>query len=252
MQLLEEPAFVDARCLVLDGEGWHRGVIGILASRVVDKTGRPALVMAHEDGEAYGSGRSIEGFHLLEALESCADLFTRFGGHAHAVGFSLPSAAVPRLRERMVAYAAERVLEEMLHALVHCDAALPFREVTLELFAALRQFEPFGMENPEPTFAAYGVHLLEEPRFLQDRHAKLQLGQEGVRFAALGWHWAERVRALELHVGDTLDVAYRLRENEHPDFGGLELEIVDLRRSQSGVAQETSQISTAGTACAPA
>ena len=148
MQMLLEPEFADARCLVLDGEGWHRGVIGILASRVVDKTGKPALVIAHEDGEAYGSGRSIEGFHLLEALESCAGLFTRFGGHAHAVGFSLPSQVVPELRERLKAYAAEHLSEEALSSPVHCDAELPFREVTPELFTALRLLEPFGMENP--------------------------------------------------------------------------------------------------------
>lgn len=237
MQMLQGPDLADTRCLVLDGEGWHRGVIGILASRVVDKTGRPALVIAHEDGEAYGSGRSIEGFHLLEALESCAHLFTRFGGHAHAVGFSLPSTAVPLLRERLRSYAAEHLPAEMLHAPVHCDAALPLREITPELFASLRLLEPFGMDNPEPTFAAYSVRVLGEPRAIQDRHIKLQLGQEGAGFAALGWHWAERVRALALATGDAVDLIYRLRENEHPQFGGLELEIVDLRRSLSEAAQ---------------
>jgi single-stranded-DNA-specific exonuclease len=233
MQMLPEPEFAATRCLVLDGEGWHRGVIGILASRVVDKTGKPALVIAHENGEAYGSGRSIEGFHLLEALESCAGLFTRFGGHAHAVGFSLPSLAVPELRERMKAYAAEHLSEESLSAPVRCDADLPFREVTPELFQALRLLEPFGMENPEPAFVAYGARLLAEPRYMKDRHAKLQLGQDGANFATLGWHWAETVRALALTTGDAVDLVYRLRENEHPEFGGLELEIVDLRRSAS-------------------
>jgi len=96
-------------CLVIDGDGWHRGVLGILASRVVERTGRPALVLSHEDGEAHGSGRSIPGFHLLEALESCHDVFVRFGGHAHAVGFSLTSARVPELRERLQQHAAVRL-----------------------------------------------------------------------------------------------------------------------------------------------
>jgi single-stranded-DNA-specific exonuclease len=233
MQMLLEPGFADARCLVLDGEGWHRGVIGILASRVVDKAGKPALVIAHEDGEAYGSGRSIEGFHLLEALESCAGLFTRFGGHAHAVGFSLPSESVPELRARLKAYAAEHLSDDALSAPVHCDAELPFSEITPELFTALRLLEPFGMENPEPSFAAYGARLLAEPRYMKDRHAKLQLGQNGANFAALGWHWAENVRSLALTTGDPVDLVYRLRENEHPEFGGLELEIIDLRRSVS-------------------
>jgi single-stranded-DNA-specific exonuclease len=237
MQMLETPEHADARCLVLDGEGWHRGVIGILASRVVDKTGKPALVIAHEAGEAYGSGRSIEGFHLLEALESCAGLFTRFGGHAHAVGFSLPSQAVPELRERMKAYAAEHLSDESLTAPVHCDASLSLGEVTPALFAALRQLEPFGMENLEPAFVTHGVQITAEPRVIKDRHIKLQLGQDGVSFSALGWHWAERVGALALKTGATVDLVYRLRQNEHPEFGGLELEIVDLRRADASPQQ---------------
>jgi single-stranded-DNA-specific exonuclease len=241
MQMLLEPQFADARCLVLDGEGWHRGVIGILASRVVEKAGKPALVIAHENGEAYGSGRSIEGFHLLEALESCAHLFTRFGGHAHAVGFSLPSTAVPQLREQLRAYAAEHLPEEALSAPVHCDAALPLHEITPEFFKALLQLEPFGMSNPEPAFAAYNVRLLSEPRDIQERHIKLLLGQDGVSFAALGWHWAERVRLLALTTGDAVDLIYRLRENEHPEFGGLELEIVDLRRAMPEASPEATQ-----------
>ncbi len=87
--------------MVFDGDGWHRGVVGIVASRVVEKTGRPALVIAKDGEEAHGSGRSITAFHLLNALESCHDLFTRFGGHAHAVGFAMPSKAVPALKQRL-------------------------------------------------------------------------------------------------------------------------------------------------------
>ncbi len=229
---LEEPEFAQARCLVLDGDGWHRGVIGILASRVVDTAGRPALVIAHEDGEAYGSGRSVEGFHLLQALESCAELFTRFGGHAHAVGFSLPSDRVAALREHLVKYAASHLRDEHLAPPIHCDAELPFDRLTPALHRAVRQMEPFGMENPEPAFVAYGVLLEAEPRPIKERHCKLRLRQGDARFAALGWGWAERAAALGLAAGDRVDLVYRLRENEHPEYGGLELEIVDLRRAE--------------------
>ena len=230
LERLAEPQFEEARCLVIDGDGWHRGVIGILASRVVDATGKPALVLAHEGGEAYGSGRSVEGFHLLNALESCAELFTRFGGHAHAAGFSLPSATVPELRARMTAYAAEHVRDEDLLAPVRCDAELALDHVTPALYKAVRRLEPFGMGNTEPVFITLGVRLLADPRSMKDKHTKLQLGQAGAQFAALGWHWAGRVQALALTTGDAIDLAYRLRENEHPECGGLELEIVDLRR----------------------
>ncbi len=239
---LSEPAFAESRILVLDGQGWHRGVIGILASRVVEAAGKPTLVIAHEDGEAYGSGRSIEGFHLLQALESCAELFTRFGGHAHAAGFSLPSTRVAELRERLTRYAETHVRDEDLLLPVHCDGELTLDHVTPALYRALRRLEPFGMENPEPAFVARGLLLAAEPRYMKERHCRLMLTQvgtagigslgHGVTMAALGWHWGERVREMGLQAGDGVDVVYRLRENEHPEFGGLELEIVDLRQSE--------------------
>src|SRR5205814_9306147 len=105
---LIEPQFADARCIVLDGDGWHRGVIGIAATRVVERTYRPALVISRENGEGHGSGRSIRAFHLLAALESCHELFTRFGGHSQAVGFSVPFVSILELRRRVVDYVRER------------------------------------------------------------------------------------------------------------------------------------------------
>jgi single-stranded-DNA-specific exonuclease len=213
----------------MDGEGWHRGVIGILASRIVDLTGKPALVLAHEGGEAYGSGRSIEGFHLLEALEHCAHLFTRFGGHAHAVGFSLPSDRVGLLRDAMVRYAAVHIREEDLGQPLGCHAELPLELVTPALYKWLRMLEPMGMGNEEPVFIARALRLAAPPRYMKEKHVRLQIeGAGGAGFSALGWHWGERVRALDLREGDALDLAYKLRENEHPEYGGLELEIADL------------------------
>src|SRR6202142_1583616 len=109
LRLEQEPALHEAYCVVVDGEGWHRGVIGITASRVLERYGRPTLIITHEDGEAHGSGRSIPAFHLLQALESCPELFSRYGGHAHAVGFALPSANVEKLRAHLDSYARQRL-----------------------------------------------------------------------------------------------------------------------------------------------
>ena len=105
----QEPALLDSFCLVIDGDGWHRGVIGITATRVVERYCRPTLVISRDGDEAHGSGRSIRAFHLLNALESCAPLFTRFGGHAHAVGFSMPAANLPELCAHLDAYARARL-----------------------------------------------------------------------------------------------------------------------------------------------
>lgn len=229
-QRLHQDEFADARCIVMDGEGWHRGIIGILASRIVDQTGLPALVVTREDGEAYGSGRSIAGFHLLEALESCHDLFTRFGGHAHAVGFSLPCERVAELRRRLEAYAAAHVLDELLVRTVQCHAVLPLDRITPALFSWLRQMEPVGMGNEEPIFIARNVRLAAAPRLLKERHVRLQLAQgaRSASFSALGWNYATLVAQLALQEGSVIHLAYRLRENEHPEYGGLELEIAGL------------------------
>jgi single-stranded-DNA-specific exonuclease len=221
--------FEDARLIVMDGEGWHRGVIGILASRIVDLSGKPALVIAHEDGEAYGSGRSIQGFHLLEAIEHCHHLFTRYGGHAHAVGFSLPSERVALLREAMVNYAAAHIRTEDLAQPLACHAVLPLELVTPALYKWLRALEPTGMGNEEPIFIARGLRLSATPRYMKEKHVRLQIASDGgAAFSALGWHWGDRVRALDLSEGDRLDLVYKLRENEHPEYGGLELEIADI------------------------
>jgi single-stranded-DNA-specific exonuclease len=232
---LDNPEFQETRCIVIDGDGWHRGIIGILASRIVDQTGKPALVIAHENGEAYGSGRSIAGFHLLNAIESCHDLFTRFGGHSHAVGFSLPSERVPQLRQRLRAYASTHIADKDLGSPLQCHALLALDRITPALFAWLRKLEPLGMGNEEPIFVAHNVRLAAAPRFMKERHVRLQVAhgpedaiQGGAQFGALGWNWAERVQSMQLAKGSILHLAYRLRENEHPEYGGLELEIAGL------------------------
>jgi len=235
-------------CFVLDDAGsgsvWHRGVIGILASRVVDKTGRPALVITHEDGQAYGSGRSVAGFHLLDALtavdgEGSEKLFARFGGHAHAVGFSLPSERVAELRERMVRYADERkdageVVEELA-----CDAEVRLGDLTEEFLAALEQMGPFGNGNAEPVLISRGVRLSTALKVIKERHLRVSVEDiaDGASFGGMAWSrktdWAAMAQAGGWISGDMMDLAYRLRRNWHPTYGGWELEIVGIRPSMS-------------------
>jgi single-stranded-DNA-specific exonuclease len=227
-RLRDEPAFAASRCIVIEGEGWHRGIIGILASRVVDRARRPAIVIAIESGEAYGSGRSVPGFHLLQAIEGCKELFTRFGGHAHAVGFSLPGSRLEELKSRLETWASLNV--EDTAPILRCHAVLPLDQITEALFGWLRRLEPLGNGNEEPIFVAYNVRLAAPARAIKDRHVCLQLAQgaRGASWSALGWDWAARVQALGLEQGSVIHVAYKLRQNQHPEYGGLELEIADL------------------------
>jgi single-stranded-DNA-specific exonuclease len=238
-------------CLVMDDAGaaaaWHRGVIGILASRVVDKTGKPALVVTHEEGQAYGSGRSVSGFHLLDALtavdgEGVERLFTRFGGHAHAVGFSLASEQVGVLRERMVRYAEERKDAGEVAQELACDAEVRLGDLTEEFLAALERMGPFGMGNAEPVLISRGVRLSAALKVIKERHLRVSVEDiaDGAKFGGMAWSrrtdWAAMAEMGGWSSGDLMDVAYRLRRNWHPTYGGWELEIVGIRPARDGEA----------------
>jgi hypothetical protein len=176
-----DPALCDAYCIVVDGEGWHRGVIGITATRVVERYNRPTVVISRDGAEAFGSGRSIRAFHLLEAIESCGDLFSRYGGHSHACGFAMPSANVADLRAKLDAFARTRLTLADFDPILDLDAELDLADVTPQLFQALQLLEPYGMGNPEPIFAARRVQLTAPPRILKDKHIKLKLRGAALR-----------------------------------------------------------------------
>jgi single-stranded-DNA-specific exonuclease len=237
-RLASDAEFAGNCLLVVDGEGWHRGVIGILASRVVERTAKPAIVVSVEDNVAHGSGRSVDGFQLLEALESCGDLFTRFGGHAFAVGFAMPAAAVPELRRRLNEHAKERLGASEPEHLLRIHAELPLDRVTPVLAGWLKKLEPLGHGNPEPIFMARGARIATAPRIMKDRHIRLELHQDsfgsgGGVTRCVGWDWAERCLNMQLSPGSKVDVAYRIRENDHPSYGGIEIEIAAIRSAEA-------------------
>jgi single-stranded-DNA-specific exonuclease len=176
-----DPGLCDAYCIVIDGDSWHRGVIGITATRIVERYNRPAIVISREGDEAFGSGRSIRAFHLLEAIESCRELFTRYGGHSHACGFAMPAANVAELRSRLDAFARNRLTLADFDPVLDLDAELTLSNVTPQLFRALEQLEPYGVGNPEPVFSTRSVELTAPPRILKEKHIKLKLRQGNSR-----------------------------------------------------------------------
>jgi single-stranded-DNA-specific exonuclease len=248
----EKPDLREAFCIVIDGEGWHRGVIGITATRVVERYGRPSLVISCDGEQAHGSGRSIAAFHLLNALESCAGLFTRFGGHSHAVGFSLPSARVPELRAHLDSYARARLTLADFEPSLNFDAEISFDQVHPELFQAVQRLQPFGVGNPQPVFVVRGVRLVAPPRVLKEKHVKLKLAvaenrelatgswRNKITFDALGWNLAERCQQAALQPGDHLDIAFTIDNNDHPEYGGLELSIRDFKSQAKATSADDS------------
>ena len=230
-----------ADCIILDHPDWHRGVLGILASRVVDRTGRPALILTHQDGSAHGSGRSIRGFHLLEALTAIHTdgpaLFTRFGGHAYAVGLTLPSESLHLLRSRMTLHTTSHLTPALLQSPLTCDAELRLQQINQPLYEWLDRLAPFGNAAPEPTFLTRNVTLTTQPRMIKDRHICLCLcdptSTSSQTIEALGWSrtidWIERANTLNLAPGTRIDIAYRIRSTKYQQTIQLQLELVDLR-----------------------
>jgi single-stranded-DNA-specific exonuclease len=217
----------DRYSLVLAGEGWHRGVIGIVAQRVVERYHRPALVIGVEDGLGVGSGRSIRALHLLDALTAMQDLFLRFGGHAMAAGFALPSASIAELETRFERYARAVLKPHDLEPVLRVDAEVNGAEIDWTLFEALETLAPFGCGNPTPVLAARDFRLLLGPRILQEKHLKLRVACGPRSFDAIGWGMAER--GATLAPGQALDMAFTLDQNVFQDVRSLQLVVSEIR-----------------------
>jgi len=233
-RLATDQSMARQKMVVMAGEGWHRGIIGILASRIVDRTAKPAIVVSVEDGVAYGSGRSIDGFPLLEAIETCADLYTRFGGHAFAVGFAMPSENLPEMERRLYSFAAQKLAGREAEQMLRMHAELPLERVTPVLGEWLRKMEPFGHGNAEPVFLARNLRLAAPVRMMKEKHIRLELHAEAAIGAlapmkAVGWNLAQRAHDLQLASGSLIDAAYRIRENDHPQYGGQQIELAGIR-----------------------
>ena len=222
----QNPELSSARLLVVWGENWHRGVIGIVASKLVETFARPAIVLSVDGAVAHGSGRSVPGFNLLGALESCADLFTRFGGHRQAAGMEIPTDRLPTLRQRLVTFAAEHLALEALVPSLTVDAPLRLDAINGAFINGLAAMEPFGRGNPRPVFSAEAVDLVEGPRLLKSQHLQMTVRQGGARFRAISWRAADRIERYT-DGGSGLDLAFSLSENRFRGATYTELTVAD-------------------------
>lgn len=217
--------------VVLAREGWHPGVIGIVASRVVERVHRPAILIALRDGEAgRGSGRSIRGFDLVGGLAACAPLLDRFGGHRAAAGLDIQPDRVDEFRDALNRHARSALSAEDLTPRVAYDTELSLRDATPELVRLLRHVGPFGAGNPTPVFLALGVHVPEAPRAVGPggEHARLTLTADGVALPAIGFRLGSRLCEPGACDGP-LDVAFQLQEDHWRGEARLQAKIVDVR-----------------------
>ena len=214
--------------LVVAGDDWHRGVIGIVASKLVEAFHRPAVVLSLGDGIAHGSCRSIPGFDMLEALESCAPLFMRFGGHHQAAGLTMEAGRVKELRAAINRHADTLLGPDDLRPRLRIDAAVSFRGLNGDLAYQVTELAPFGAGNPRPLFAAAGVEIIDGPRALKERHLKMTLRQDGRTFRAVAWRAIERQAFLQEHRA-RLDFAFSLDQSMYNGDTYLELTVADAR-----------------------
>ena len=214
--------------VVLAQDGWHPGVIGIVAARLVEEICRPVVLVALDGEEGKGSGRSISAFDLHAGLSECRDLLLRFGGHRAAAGVTIARARLDAFAQRFNEVARSRLTADDLVPQVRVDLELPLSAVTTELEALLRHFEPFGPGNASPVLMTRGLHLAAPPRLVGNGHLKLRLLGDGAELDAIGWGMAPV--AAELDVVAPVDVAYRLERDDWNGAARLQAKLADVRR----------------------
>lgn len=221
------------KALILGSPEWHIGVIGIVASRLVEQYHRPTILLAVSEEEARGSGRSIRSFHLYEALVQCRDILRRCGGHEHAAGLSLDPGRIEEFRERFQAVADERLSLSDLRPTLEIDAVLKPPAITPALIEELAGLEPFGQANPQPLFAVREV-TIQSVRGLgeKDQHLALRVGEGGYSFRGVGWRLGEWLG--HLHAGDRVALCFALEMNEWQGLREMQLVIKDIKPRGAG------------------
>jgi single-stranded-DNA-specific exonuclease len=222
---------------VVAGEGWHRGVIGLASSRISDKIYRPSLVISIEDGIGHGSARSIANYHLLNGLDSCAELFEKFGGHAAACGFTIKQENIDELRIKINEHASRHLSDEDLIPEVRVDAEISSQSLNLDLVTALKKLEPFGQGNLKPKFLTKDLFLVGEPFVMKEKHLKLKLQDvKGKQFEAVWWDGVDKSAA---NIGQTLERNSRIELVYSPEANSwngntrLQLVVEDLKVSEN-------------------
>jgi single-stranded-DNA-specific exonuclease len=214
--------------LVVSGDGWHRGVIGIVASKLVELFHKPAIVLSCDGDEVHGSCRSIPAFDMLAALESCGELLGRFGGHRQAAGLSLDRGRIAEFRARVNAWADDRLEPDDLVPRLRVDAGLTLDGISGDVVAGVASLAPYGLGNPRPVFEARGVEVVSGPHVLKERHLTMHVKQAGRVFRAMAWRSAERAPFVTAH-RQSLALAYSIDRNTWRGETTVELGVADLK-----------------------
>lgn len=221
----------EARSTVLFKETWHKGVIGIVASRCIEKYYRPTIIFTKSsDGVAAGSARSVAGFDLYSAVEACAEHLVQFGGHMHAAGMTIELEKIDAFRKAFDEIVRARITEEQLVPVINVDIELNLSELSPKFNRIMKQMAPFGPQNMQPVFVSHNLRVASEPRILKEKHLKLDVvdGESGTVFPAIGFGIAEQFYR-DVQSGKPFSMAYSLEENTFRDKTTLQLFIRDMK-----------------------
>src|SRR6266496_998094 len=214
---------------VIAGDDWHRGVIGLAASKIAERLHRPCVVISLEGDIGHGSARSIEAYHLFNGLTACRDLLDKFGGHSHAAGLAIRRECIPEFRRRLNEHAASCLTEEDLTPALNVDAEISARALGFQLSQELRALEPFGAGNPRPLFVTRGLRVLSEPQIIKEQHLKLRVaGDDNLPFEAIWWRGVEETEQTPA-VNQRIDLAYELEANRWNGGIKLQLNVKDMK-----------------------
>ena len=227
----KNPDIGSHNALVVSGEQWHRGVIGIVASRLVERFNKPTVVLSMDGDVSYGSGRSIPGFDLLSALEKCKSVFMKFGGHRQAAGLTMKTANIAEFRSMLTKQADEMLGPDDLVPSLPIDGEMPFEQITSQVIEDLKLFEPFGSSNQKPVFATSEVAISDGPYLLKEKHLRMSVKQGGRIFRAVAWRGAGWFKFLKEHK-DRVNIAFSLVENHFRGETTTELSIADVQEAR--------------------
>ncbi len=219
----------DRKSTVVYHPDWHKGVIGIVASRLIEHYYRPTVVLTKSGEVVSGSGRSIPGFNLHEGLDECSDLLLGFGGHYFAAGMTLDASRVEDFRNRFDEIVRERVTEDMFQPEIRIDSAIRFSAIDAKFFRVLCRMEPFGPDNMQPVFAAYGVGDTGRSAIVKEKHLRLAVSQDGITFTGIAYNMADRAPLLK---SGPVDIVFTLDENDWNGHRSLQLKIIDVKPSE--------------------
>src|SRR2546421_917028 len=218
---------------VIAGDGWHRGVIGLAASKIAERLNRPCVVISLDGEIGHGSARSIEAYHLFDGLTACRDLLEKFGGHSHAAGLSIKRDSIAEFRRRLNEHAASCLTEDDLIPALSIDAELMPGDLGFQLSQDLNALEPFGAGNPRPVFMTRGWRVMNEPQILKEQHLKMRVaGEDNRPFEAIWWRGVEEIEATP-QMNQRIDLAYDFEANRWQGDVRLQLNVKDIRTSQN-------------------